>query len=332
MSVPALTVQIQGQGAVSADMLNTYQQTCDDYNDLLNFVGVEGMQVYMRGFSTPADGGQGVFYWNPNGVAADDGGITTIVPYSAGSGEWTRLNESIQGSLVLTGSLTVGTTLAVTGNFAVNTNKFTVAAATGNTLIAGTLTVTGTTALNDDTAVDGDLDVTGALSIDGNGAVGGDLTVTGSITPGSMDGIVGTTTDDDANAGSVGEYIEAAINVGAEVSLANGTAANVTSINLTAGDWDVWGNVFFTNAGGTTMTYAIGALNTTSATLPTQPNSGAMCSWNGSLVGSANTQILSAGARRLSLTSTTQVYLIAYAAFSGSTSSAGGFIGARRRR
>lgn len=37
-------------------------------------------------------------------------------------------------------SLSLGGTLAVTGNFAINTNKFTVAAASGNTVIAGTLT------------------------------------------------------------------------------------------------------------------------------------------------------------------------------------------------
>ena len=39
-------------------------------------------------------------------------------------------------------------TLDVAGNVAVNTNKFTVAAATGNTGVAGTLGVTGATTLS----------------------------------------------------------------------------------------------------------------------------------------------------------------------------------------
>jgi hypothetical protein len=43
--------------------------------------------------------------------------------------------------------------LAVTGNVAVNTNKFTVTAASGNTSIGGTLDVTSTTTLNDNATV-----------------------------------------------------------------------------------------------------------------------------------------------------------------------------------
>ena len=43
-----------------------------------------------------------------------------------------------------TGNTAVSGTLGVTGDFAVNTNKFTVAASSGNTVIAGTASVTGT--------------------------------------------------------------------------------------------------------------------------------------------------------------------------------------------
>ena len=41
------------------------------------------------------------------------------------------------------GAVTLSSTLGVTGDFAVNTSKFTVAASTGNTVVAGTLGVTG---------------------------------------------------------------------------------------------------------------------------------------------------------------------------------------------
>lgn len=55
----------------------------------------------------------------------------------------------VTGATTLAGlSATTGTfssTLAATGNFSVNTNKFSVTAASGNTTVAGTLGVTGTT-------------------------------------------------------------------------------------------------------------------------------------------------------------------------------------------
>lgn len=47
------------------------------------------------------------------------------------------------GTLAVTGAATLGATLAVTGNVAVNTDKFTVAASSGNTAVAGTLAVAG---------------------------------------------------------------------------------------------------------------------------------------------------------------------------------------------
>ncbi|MCJ7483869.1 MAG: hypothetical protein MUO31_13000 [Thermodesulfovibrionales bacterium] len=51
-------------------------------------------------------------------------------------------------SLTSTGALS-GTTITGSGNVAINTNKFTVTAATGNTLVAGTLGVTGIATVGD---------------------------------------------------------------------------------------------------------------------------------------------------------------------------------------
>lgn len=51
----------------------------------------------------------------------------------------------VTGTFGATGAATLGSTLGVTGDLAVNTNKFTVAASSGNTVVAGTLTVTGAT-------------------------------------------------------------------------------------------------------------------------------------------------------------------------------------------
>lgn len=153
------------------------------------------------------------------------------------------------------------------------------------------------------------------------------LTASGTITPSQTSGIVGTTTNNNANAGSVGEFISSTVAIGSAVSLTNNVPANVTSISLTAGDWDVFGNVAFTTNTSTAVSYIQGAISTTSATasvansfqhpgLPTGNNSSA---------GTCPSQ-------RLSLSGTTTVFLVAVSGFSTSTQAAYGFIGARRRR
>ena len=78
-------------------------------------------------------------------------------------------------------------------------------------------------------------------------------------------GIVGTTAADAASAGTVGEVISSAIVVASAVTISTTVAKDVTSISLTAGDWDVWGNVYAT---GTTVTKFQCWTSQTSATAP----------------------------------------------------------------
>jgi len=97
---------------------------------------------------------------------------------------------------------TLASTLTVTGNVAVNTNKFTITAASGNTLVAGTLTVTGATTFAGAVTANGGItlgagdDLIGSSTSDitinttaftvagatGNTSVGGTLGVTGAVT------------------------------------------------------------------------------------------------------------------------------------------------------
>lgn len=141
----------------------------------------------------------------------------------------------------------------------------------------------------------------------------------------------GTTTNDSASAGQIGEYVESTILAGGAVSLTNNTAADITSISLTAGDWDVSGNVAFLADTTTTVTRTIAYITTASATLPTSPNSGALTQRFGSAqTNEDDTQ--SAGHRRISIASTTTVYLGAFANFATSTMTAFGHIHARRMR
>lgn len=144
---------------------------------------------------------------------------------------------------------------------------------------------------------------------------------------GSQSAIIGTNTNDNAKAGNIGEYVTATLAAGSAISLTNLTGANVTSISLTAGDWDVWGAVFF--VGSATITTLWGAVSTTSASVGTAPSDGlAILSGASSIVGTTSLNART----RISIAATTTVYLVAQANFSGSSATAFGKIAARRVR
>lgn len=149
-------------------------------------------------------------------------------------------------------------------------------------------------------------------------------TFTGAITPSQTAGIVGTTTNNNANAGSVGEH---STSTSGTVALSNGVPANITSLSLGAGDWEVMGSIQFQPA-GTTVTNSVSAgISSTSATLPavplyTQVNNQAT-GVNVGLIGPS---------QRFSLSGTTTIYLVANAGFTTSTMNAVGNIRARRVR
>lgn len=143
--------------------------------------------------------------------------------------------------------------------------------------------------------------------------------------------IVGTTTNNTAAAGSVGEYISANVASGSAVVLTTATTVNVTSISLTAGDWDVSGNVVIAAAATTVATVCQAAISSSTGALPTLPGAGAFNIWQGSFTGAANLA-LPTGMTRISLAVTTIIFLVAQATFTTSTAGAYGFIGARRVR
>ncbi len=101
MSAPQLTQFVQGQGSVSADMLNGFEQTCDYALQLRSFIGTTGNQVFARGLSAPNDGYAAPYYWDSTSSASDDG-ISVIAPNGAGAtGRWIRilLSASVVGFL-----------------------------------------------------------------------------------------------------------------------------------------------------------------------------------------------------------------------------------------
>jgi hypothetical protein len=143
--------------------------------------------------------------------------------------------------------------------------------------------------------------------------------------------IVGTTTSDNAAAGSVGEFISSEIPSGSAVSLTSAVTANITSISLTPGDWEVWGTVVTNPGAGTTTSSINGAVHTVSATLPSLPNTGAIARLNYASPASTLNSV-PVGMSRFSIAVTTTFYLVTSITFAVSTMSAYGFIGARRVR
>lgn len=154
------------------------------------------------------------------------------------------------------------------------------------------------------------------------------LVIDGSLTTSQTGGIIGTTTNNNANTGSVGEYVESVIASGSAVSLTTNTQTNITSISLGAGDWDVFGCWKMALAAGTNSTNRQAGISTTSATLP----AGEYISKDIYTAVGADDLGMAVPTRRLSLSGTTTVYLVTFSSFTVSTLTAWGYIGARRVR
>lgn len=138
--------------------------------------------------------------------------------------------------------------------------------------------------------------------------------------------VQGTTAAGNATAGFVGEFVSSTISSGSAVSLTNNTNANVTSISLTAGDWDVIGNVSVV-ASGNNLQASSCWVSTTSATLPDV--SLRTLAAGGLLVGDVG---LTTNFLRVNVSSTTTVFLSCQATFATGTATACGGIFARRVR
>jgi len=150
----------------------------------------------------------------------------------------------------------------------------------------------------------------------------------------STSGIIGTTTNDNAAAGSVGQYAETVVPFASRFSIATNTAVNTTSISLTAGDWDVWGNQGYFTGAGTNVVDMSAWVSATSATQPDLSLIASVSLGTGIVIcatGNAGYN-LTIPMQRFSLATTTTIYLSSYNNFSVNTLLAYGAINARRVR
>lgn len=142
----------------------------------------------------------------------------------------------------------------------------------------------------------------------------------------------GTATNDNASAGNVGEYVSSIIVPGSAVALTTSVAKDITTISLTAGDWDVAGVCVTNPAGTTTTSLAQCGISLTLNTQPSFPADNSGVGFNQIALGAGLSESLTMEPARLSLNATTTIHLVATANFAVSTMSVYGKIRARRVR
>lgn len=159
----------------------------------------------------------------------------------------------------------------------------------------------------------------------------GDVQTLGGLNNSSL--LIGTTTNDNAPAGVVGEYVTGALASGAAVSLVTSTAKDVVTISLTPGDWDVTGIVDFLFATTTNTTDLAAGTSTTLNTLgPDDTYVNITYPSSGNVIASSLRLSIPCPVTRYSLAATTTLHLVAFATFTVSTTTAFGTIRARRVR
>ena len=224
-----ITIQPAGTGAV-----NLYNPYIDQSGTLVT------LEEYIQDISGgQIIGGTGIT------VTYDDGAGTTTIdadPITLGTtvltNGQTTLGLAGLTSLGVSGNATITGTLALGSDFAINTNKFTVASATGNTAVAGTLSVTGATTLSSTLGVTSNATVGGTLGVTGATTLADTLAVTGATTLSSTLAVTSNTT------------------VGGTLGVTNNFAVNTNKfvVDATTGDTAVGGNLSVTTnatVGGT---------------------------------------------------------------------------------
>ncbi len=279
-----------------------------------------GQAIVSTGSSTaPAWGGVGV-----NGIAAIPANtvLANVTVSSASPTAFAMPNCSTASSILqytsgagFTCNTTIWASPPAIGGTAANAGAFTTLSASGTVSGAG-MTNMVNAVLQSPGPIGSVTPATGKFTT---------IQATSTISPSTTAGIVGTTLGDNANGGSVGEYVSASAS---GTSLTTATPANCASASLTAGDWNVWGVVTYVPAASTTVSGIASGISTTSATLG---GTGTLTSLNATLTTGAQ-QAEATPLVRVSLSSTTVVYLVGFAAFGTSTMTCAGNINARRVR
>ncbi|MBI1272911.1 MAG: hypothetical protein GC131_02355 [Alphaproteobacteria bacterium] len=180
---------------------------------ILHFGGASG-GLGSNGSTGDAAGASGQVQYNGSGgfagalglTYASSGDVVTVtsqtatdIPFvvagatsqSGNLTEWRNDSAGVLARVTAAGNISTDGTLAAAGDFAINSDKFTVEGSSGNTVVGGTLGVTGTSALAA-LGLSGNLTVnTDKFTVDaatGNTLAAGTLDVTGAVTGASFAG------------------------------------------------------------------------------------------------------------------------------------------------
>ena len=140
----------------------------------------------------------------------------------------------------------------------------------------------------------------------------------------------------EAQPGDIGEYKVVANTTG--VDLEQNLPKTVCTLNLTAGDWEIWGTVDFTPPGNVSPNLICAAVSIHPDALPTNADLmtgvGVLNMFATSALTSGQRQVLMTGQCRSNSASTLNLYLVAQTNFGGASNrvNAKGYICARRVR
>jgi hypothetical protein len=151
----------------------------------------------------------------------------------------------------------------------------------------------------------------------------------GGVTMGGVLNLLGTVAQDNAPPGCIGEVLFTSTTVG--VGIGQTVPVNIATLVLTAGDWDVFGTVYFTAQNGPSQVMV--GISQTSAALPTTANVlagvASMMQTQGGM--QSGGFYLPAGRCRINTNASKSVFLVVQLT-GGGTSAGMGYIGARRAR
>lgn len=199
-----------------------------------------------------------------------------------------------------------------------------------------TLNVSGTSTLT------GNVTASGTLGVTGNATVGGTLGITGVTTAAAINGTTitattkllgkGTATNDAAAAGYIGEVVSAGISTSNQVNAVNNQFKDITTIDLTAGDWTIAGAVHFNlDAGSLSTNQMQGVISAYADNTNTDHSNGVNLTYaissGGGVIYSTIIPIV-----RASLSGAATYHLKGLIAFSGGPPHLAGWIQARRVR
>jgi hypothetical protein len=183
-----------------------------------------------------------------------------------------NVGMSIGGAKVVdyaTTGIRITGTLGSSGNFAINTDKFTVAASSGNMVVAGTAAIAGDVAINTDKFT--------VAASSGNAAIAGTASVTGVFTANNASGIVAK------NVAKAYAYFTVS---GTTVSFTASTQGfNVASVTRTGtGAFDI---VFTNNLSGTNYTVNVSGSSGRIGTVTNRATTGFTVTFTSSSQGTA---------------------------------------------